>query len=152
MTIRGLLGLPEDGGQVGVGHHPGADQVVKDLARPHRGQLVRIPHQHQPAVVGQGGQQGRHQGDVHHGGLVHDDRLAFQRLVLIALKGQLAGLRIVARLQQSVDGAGTFAAELPQPLGGPARGGAEQGFQPQGLKEAQNAPETGGFAGARAAG
>ena len=70
-----LGGLAEDLRQTDHGHRPAADQVGEQIARPHRGQLVRVPHQHQAAVPTQGGEKGGHQGHVHHGHLVHDDRV-----------------------------------------------------------------------------
>ena len=80
----GALGrLAEDLGEPHGGHRPAADQVGEQVPRPHRGQLVRVAHQHQPAVTPQGGQQGGHQRHVHHGGLVHDDRVRLQGVVLV---------------------------------------------------------------------
>ncbi len=56
----------------------GSGQIREQIARPHRGKLVRVPHQNQTASAGQGGQQGLHEDKVHHGGLVQN--VGVQRL------------------------------------------------------------------------
>ena len=68
-------GLAEDFGEADHGDPAAADEVGEEIARPHAGQLVRVAHQHQAAVPPQGGEQGPHEGDIHHGRLVHNDRV-----------------------------------------------------------------------------
>ena len=149
----GALGrLAKDLGETDGGHRPAADQVGEQVSRPHGGELVRVAHQHQPAVPPQGGHQGGHQGHVHHGDLVHNDRIRLQGVVLVVGEHQLAGVGVEAGLQQAVDGGGLGGAQLPQPLGCPAGGGGQGGFQTHGLKQGQHAPQAGGLAGARPAG
>lgn len=48
----GTLGsLAENLGEPHGGHHLAADEVGKQVARPHGGQLIRVAHQYQAAVV-----------------------------------------------------------------------------------------------------
>ena len=147
-----LLSLPENLRQPHHGHNSRADQVVKELPRPHAGQLVRVPHQHQPAVALQRGQQRRHQRQIHHGHLVHNHCIRLQGLLLIPGEGQHPALVVVARLQQPVNGGGLGAAQLTQALCRPACGGRQSRIQMHGVKQAQNPPQRRGLSGARAAG
>ena len=147
-----LGGLPEDLGQAHHGDHPAADKVGEQVARPHAGQLVGVAHQDQPALRPQGGQQAVHEGDIHHGGLVHDHRVGLQRVAFIVGKHQPAGVGVVLGLQKAVDRGPLRAAQLPQPLGGPPRGGGQGGLQPQGIEQGQHSTQGGGLAGARSAG
>ena len=62
------------------------------------------------------------------------------------------GLRGDVHLQQPVDRGGVPACQLREPLGGPARGGGQEGFEAHLLKEVQNALQGGGLAGAGATG
>ena len=110
----GALGrLPEDLGEPHGGHSPAADQVPEQIPRPHGGQLVRVSHQHQPAVIAQAGQQRRHQRHIHHGGLVHDDGVRLQRVVLPVAEDQTPTVGVKAGLQQAVDGGCLRTAQLP---------------------------------------
>ena len=147
-----LGGLPEDLREANRGHPAGAQQVGEEVSRPYRGQLIGVPNQDEPAVPPEGGQEGPHQGHIHHGGLVHNDGVGLQGLVLVVGEDQLAGLAVKLGLQQAVDGGGFGPAGLPQALGGPARGGGQGGVQPQGVEEGQHPPQAGGLAGARPAG
>ena len=147
-----LGGLAEDLGEADHGHRPAANQVGEQVARPHRRQLVRVPHQYQAAVPPQGGEEGGHQGHVHHGDLVHNDRVHLQGVVLVVGESQLPRAGVEAGLQQPVDGGGVGGAQLPQALGRPAGGGGQGGVQPHGLKQGQHPPQAGGLAGARPAG
>ena len=148
----GLLRLAEDLGQTHHRHDAAADQVVKEPTRPHAGQLIRVAYQHQAALVLHGPQQRRHQGDVHHGHLVHDDGLSIQRFLLVLGEGQLSLFRVVACAQQTMDGGGFGAAQLAEPFGRAAGGGCQGGFQTHGLEQAQNASQGRGLTGARPTG
>ena len=117
----GALGrLAEDLGEADGGHRPAADQIGEQISRPHGGELIRVPHQHQPAVPTQGSHQGGHQGHIHHGDLVHNDRIRLQRVVLVVGEHQLAGVWVKAGLQQAVNGRG----QLP-----PRDRGRQGGYQ-----------------------
>ena len=147
-----LGGLPEDLGQTHRGDHPAADQVGEEVARTHGGQLVRVPHQHQPAVPGQGGEQGGHEDHIHHGGLVHDDGIHIQGIIAVVGKDQLPRLGVKARFQQAVDGGRLGAAQLPQPLGSSSCGGSQGGLHSHGFEEGQHTLQAGGLARTGAAG
>ena len=101
-----LPGLAENLGEGDGRHHAAPDQVVQHVPRPHRGQLIRVAHQHQPAVPPQRRQQRRHQGYVHHGRLVYNDRVRLQGVVLVFGKGKLSRIGVQLGLQQPVDGGG----------------------------------------------
>ena len=144
-----LLGLAENLGESHPRHHMAAQQVVQHVARPHGGQLVRVAHQHQAAVPPHGGQQGGHQGHVHHGGLVHNDGIHPQGVVLVLGKGQLSGVGVHLGLQQPVDGVGILSTGLAHALGGSSRRSGQSSLQPQVVKEGQHAPQRGGLTRAR---
>ena len=123
-----LSGLTEDLRQPDSGHHLASDEIGKQVARPHRRQLVWIAHQHQAAVPLKGIQQGGHQRHVYHRGLIHDDSVCLEGCVGIFCKDQPAGVGVKARLQQPVDGRRLCSAQLTQPLGRPPRRGRQGGL------------------------
>src|SRR5699024_8988268 len=92
------------------------------------------------------------EGHVHHGGLVHNDGVHFQRVALVVGKDQSAVMGVELGLQQAVDGGALHAAQLAQAFGRPSGGGSQGGLQPQRIEEGQYAAERGGLAGARSAG
>ena len=144
------LGLPED---LREGHrlHPStADEVPEDVPRAHGGELVRVPHHHQAAVRLQGREQGAHEGQVHHAHLVDNDRLRLQGVLLAALEHHL--LVLPGGAQGPVDGLGLPAAELPQALGRPPRGGHQHHGAPHPVQQGHDAPHGGGLARAGASG
>ena len=71
-------------------------------------------------------QQRVHQQDIDHGGLVHDQQIAVERVVLV--RAEAARLRV--DLQQPVDGLGLQAGGFGQPLGRPSGRGAQQQAEP----------------------
>ena len=93
-------------------HLAAADEVGEEVARPHGGELVGVAHQDEAAVVAQGGQEGPHEGHVHHGGLIHDDGVGGEGFVLVVGKDELPGVLVELGLQQPVDGGGLGAAGL----------------------------------------
>ena len=152
VSDNGTLGrLAEDLGEADGGHRPAADQIREQVSRPHGGKLVRVAYQNQTAVPTQGSHQGGHQGHIHHGDLVHNDRIRLQRVVLVVGEHQLAGVGVKAGLQQAVDGRCLGGAQFPQTLGRPAGGGGQGSLQPHGLEQGQHAPQAGGLSGARSA-
>ena len=74
----------------------------------HRRQLGRIAHQQQLAGVGQGLQQGRHQGQIHHRQLIDDQQVEGEGMAAVAAEA------VAAALQQPVQGG---AGGLAQPFG-----------------------------------
>ena len=78
----GLLRLTEHLPQKHRLHPAAADEVGEHVPRPHRGQLVRVSHQHQPGAGPQCPQQGGEERQVHHAHLVHNHRVRLQGLLL----------------------------------------------------------------------
>ena len=146
------LRLAEDLCQGHRGDHAAAQQVAQHVARADRRQLVRVAHHHKAAAGAHGPQQRRHQLQIHHAHLVHDNRVRFQRLLFVFAEGHLVGQVVPAHAQRPVDGLGVTAAQLAHPLGGPSGGGQQQHVQPHPLKQGHDAPHRGGLAGARPAG
>ena len=147
-----LLGLAENLGESHPRHHMAAQQVVQHVARSHGRQLIRVTHQYQAAIPPHGGQQGGHQGHVHHGGLVHNDGIHPQGVVLVLGKGQLSGVGVHLGLQQPVDGVGILSTGLAHALGGSSRRSGQSSLQPQVVKEGQHSPQRSGLASTRTAG
>ena len=164
--LRGLsqihrVGVADDGGLLRLAEHlpqkhrlhpPAADQVGEHVPRPHGGQLVRVPHQHQPGSGPQGPQQSGEEGQIHHAHLVHNHRVCLQGLLLRPLEGHLPGGLAPGHPQQPVDGLGLHAGELTHTLGGPAGGGGQHDVQPHLPEQGHDAPHGGGLPGAGAAG
>ena len=67
-------------------------------------------------------------------------------------KDKLPGVLVKPGLQQTVNGVPFGAAQLPHPLGRPARGSGQGGLQAHSLKERQHPPQGGGLTCAGAAG
>ena len=147
-----LLRLAEDLRQGYGGHHAAAQQIAQHVARAHGGELIRVAHHHQAAAGPHGAQQRRHQLQIHHAHLVHNDGVGLQRLLLVLAEGHLAGQLVPAHAQAAVDGLCLLAAELAHPLGGAARGRQQHGIQAHPLEQRHDAPHGGGLAGAGAAG
>ncbi|CAN4049907.1 Aminotransferase class V domain-containing protein, partial [Dysosmobacter welbionis] len=110
-------------------HPAAADQVGEHVSRPHGGQLVRIPHQHQPGAGPQGPQQSGKQRQVHHGHLIHDHRVRLQRLLFRLLERHLMGDVVPAHPQHPVDRLGLHAGQLAHALGRPPGGGRQDDLQ-----------------------
>jgi hypothetical protein len=82
---------------------PGAK--VQDLPRPDRRQLVDVTYDQERGVIRHGFQQGLHERDIDHGGLIDDQQIALERRLLVALEAE--GFRV--ELEQPVDGLGLHA-------------------------------------------
>ena len=91
-----------------------------------------------------------HQGNIHHRHLIHDDGIGGQGVLFAPLEGQ--GLGLGLHLQQPVNGAGLPPGDLRHTLGGTAGGGRQRHLFAPLLQQCQDAPQGGGFAGARPAG
>ena len=70
-----LLRLPENFRQAHRGEHIAAKAIAEGEARAHGGQRIRVTHQNQPLIAGDGPEQAVEQLDVHHGHLLHDHRV-----------------------------------------------------------------------------
>ena len=79
-----VIPLSENFRQAHLGHHAAAKDILQHRSRPHSRQLVRIPHQNYTAAHRHRLQKMAHQHDIHHGHLVQDNHIRFQRLILIA--------------------------------------------------------------------
>ena len=115
------LRLSEDAGKSDYRNFPRVDDVAQNVSGSHTWQLVYIAHQHQAHVLRNRLHQIIHQDDVYHRTLIHDQRIALQRVLLVAL---VAVLRI--EFQQSVDGLGFHARGLAHSLGSSARRSRQQ--------------------------
>ena len=118
---RTLRRLAENFCQTHGGEHPAAEQIGKQVSRPHGRQLIRVPYQNQAAVSPQSSYQCPHQIHIHHGCLIHNHRIHGQRVVLIMTEYQTACLRFKLSLQQPVDGGGLCPAQLSPAVWPPAR-------------------------------
>ena len=109
-----LGGLPEHLGQSGDRQAARADDVSQDLPRPDGRQLIHIADQEQRRMLRYGPQERIHKRHIDHAGLVDDQEVAFERVLLVA--GEPTVLRV--DLQQPVDGLGFEAGLLVHALGG----------------------------------
>ena len=132
-----LLGLAENLLELHRGEQAGGNQIPQDVARPHAGQLVVIPHQNQPAGEGQGPQQALKDVGVHHGELVHHKAVALQGVALVAGEHGVV-LLVPVHLKQAVDGLGLLAGDLAHALGGAAGGGRQEHPLPRLLEQADD--------------
>ena len=107
-----LPGLPENFRQADGRDDAAADEVGKQVARADARQLVRVADEHKAGLLRQRLEQTVHEQHVDHGHLVHDDGVAFQRLVLIAGEEHLAVFGRDLRLEQAMDGRGVAAGQL----------------------------------------
>ena len=110
--------LAEHLGQADDRHQAAGDDVGQHLARTDGGKLVDIADDEQRRLVRHRTEQRAHQQDIDHAGLVHDQEIALERMLLGA--AELAGARV--RLQQAVDRLRLQAGAVRQPLGRPAGG------------------------------
>ena len=146
-----LPGLPENFRQADGRDDAAADEVGKQVARADARQLVRVADEHKAGLLRQRLEQTVHEQHVDHGHLVHDDGVAFQRLVLIAGEEHLAVFGRDLRLEQAMDGRGVAAGQLGQTLGGaPGRRG-QQRFAAKLGKQGEDAGQHRRLAGAGAA-
>ena len=133
------------------GDHAAFQQVTQHIARPHRGQLIAVAHQNEAAAGAQCMEQRRHQLQIHHAHLIHDDGIAFQRLFFILAEIDLARQLIVTHAQGAVDGLGITGTQLTHPLGSASRRGKEQHGKTHPLKKGHNPANSGGLTGTGAA-
>ena len=111
---QAVLGLSVDEVELHDGHGAGIDHIAQHIARAHAGKLIDIADQEKvrrwvhrlEQVVGQ--QQ------VEHAGLVHDEHIHVQRILVIVLEPLPRN-----KAQQPVNGLRRASGGLGQPLGGP---------------------------------
>ena len=99
-----------------TGTAPDAMMSAEHLPRPDRRQLIDIADEQQRRSLRQRPQHRLHQRHVDHRGLVDDEQIAVERLLLVA--PEAAGSRI--GLEQPMDGLRLEAGALRQALGGAA--------------------------------
>ena len=124
------------------------DDVSQYLPRPDRWQLIDIADQQQCRSLRQSSQDRPHQRHVDHRGLVDDQQIAVQGLVLIA--PEMAGPGI--GFEQPVDRLRLKARAFGQALGGAAGRGAERDRDGFGDQDLQQRVDKRGLANARPAG
>ena len=107
------LCLPEDTGQPDDRNLFGIDDVTKHVPGTHTGKLVDVAHQYKAHIRRQSFHQVVHQDDVYHGTLVHNERISFQRVFVIAL---VTIFRVV--FQKPVDGLCFHTCRLAHSFGG----------------------------------
>ena len=147
-----ILRLTKDLRQRHSGNHAALEQVTQYISRTHRGQLVAVAHQNKTASGLQSSQQRRHQLQIHHAHLVHDDSIAHERIFFIFAEGDLSAEFVVAHTEAAVDGLCLTAAELTHPLGGAARGSQQLHRKPHPFKEGHDTANSGGLTCTGAAG
>ena len=121
-----FLGLAENLRQPDCGKLTAAKHIAERKTGTYRRQLVRVTHQNQPFARGHRLQEAVEQLHIHHGHLVHNNRITFQRIVLIPDKDHLSAVLINPRFQQSVYGGSFFSGDLRQPFGCPACGSCKK--------------------------
>ena len=122
--------LPEDFGQTNDWYHAAIDQVSQGIPRPDGGKLIHVTDHDESGVFGECAEQGVHQEHVNHRGLIHDEEVAVQWLVLVA--GEPSGGRI--DLQEAMYRLRLQSCRLGKPLRRPSRGSAEEAlhlFRPE---------------------
>ena len=72
-----FLRLAEDIGQSHSRDNIGTQYLTQNVARPHAGQLISVPHHDDAAVVARSSEQGLKQLDIHHTHLIKDDDIIF---------------------------------------------------------------------------
>ena len=87
-----------------------------------------------------------HQRHVDHRDLVHDQEIALERVLLVALEAALGGIG----LEQAVQGLGLQPGGLAQPLGRPAGGGRQRDGGGLGLEDLEDGVDQRRLADARA--
>ena len=76
-----------------------AQHIAEGKARAYRGQLIRVAHQNQTAVLRQSLHEAVQQRDVHHGHLIHDHSISLQRILCIPGEEKITGAGVNPCLQ-----------------------------------------------------
>ena len=93
------------------------DNILEHVAGAHGRKLAHIPYQNQGRLHWKGFEKVIHQYRIHHGGLVNDQNVRFQGVVLVPHKSAFSG----GVFEQAMDGAAGKACGLAHALGGSAR-------------------------------
>lgn len=101
----------------------GGDDISQDVARADAGQLVDVSDKQEVGAKGDGLEQmvGKHH--VEHRGLIHNDEICLERILLVPLKCHAFGR---LKLEQAVQRSGFAAGGLAQAFGGAAGWGGQQ--------------------------
>ena len=140
--------LAEHLGQADHRHGARSDHIGQHLARPDRRQLVDVAHDQQCNFVGDRRQQGPHEKDIDHRGLVDHQQAAVERVVAVAFESAGSGID----LEQAVDGLRLEAGGLAHPLRGPPGRRAQQNVDALGRQDTQDRVDDRRLADARPAG
>ena len=101
----------------------GSDDICQDVAGADAGQLVDVADQQEVGAEGDGLEQMVGEHHVEHRGLIHNDEICLERILLVALKRHAFGR---LEFEQAVQRAGLAAGGLAQALGGAAGWGGQQ--------------------------
>ena len=91
------------------------------MARPNRGKLVDVADDQKGGPIRRRLHQRLHQHDIDHGGLVDNQQVTIERVVVAALEAAALGID----LKQPVNGLGLEASRLGHAFGGAAGRGAQ---------------------------
>ncbi len=120
------------------------------MARADGGQLVGVAHEQHVRLGRHRAQQRGREAHVEHGGFVHDEEIALQRVARV--HGKAAAVLGAVELEQAVDRLGVHTRGLAQALGGAARGRGEEELRLFRLQNIRQRAQDGRLARARAAG
>jgi hypothetical protein len=112
------------------------------IPRPDGGKLIHVADHDQSGGLRKSPEQGVHEQHVHHRGLIDNEKIAVQRVILIAQ--ELSRCRI--DFQQAVNGLCFQPSGLGEPLRGPAGGSAQQTLHSLGSQDHQDRVHQGGLA------
>ena len=133
--------LPEDLREPHRRHLPGLDDVLQHRSRPHRRELVHVPHQQHGGVGRHRLEQLVHQQDVHHGHLVDHQQVRLQGIGFVLAEAPVPGIE----LKQPMNGPGLGPSGLREALGGASGGSAQQHPGVARFRQPQNAVDDGGL-------
>src|SRR4030043_317 len=115
----------------------GGDDVMEEIPRTDRRQLVFVPAHDEAHLPRHGFEQGVHQQQVDHRGLVDDKGIGPQRMPFVSLEAPLLGVV----LQSPVDGLGLLPSLLGKALGSAARGRGQQDLPTPAVEDSHHSPD-----------
>ncbi len=123
------------------------DDVAQDQSGADGRKLVDVADENERGVGGQCREQVRHEGDVDHGGFVHDEEVALKRVAGMEFATAVGGV-----FEEAVNGAGGQTGGVGQALGGAASGSAENALDALGAEDEEDRIDESGLANAGPAG